>query len=143
MFTQIWEYLPWIAILSLSTGYWLQVLKIRKHKEVRDISLPGNILLALGFLIMSIKAIEQKSLIFFVKQIMTFIPVAMIIKYIFKYKNEHWQEEDPKYCNGCKEILEHNWKFCPYCQLERPSSNSNKDLASSVSISSTEETPNE
>lgn len=121
MWLTIWEYLPWIAVFSLSLGYWLQVFKIYKHKEVRDISLIGQFLLALGFMIMSIKALEQKNLIFGVKQIMTFIPVALTIRLIFKHKDAHWKEDDPKYCNSCNELLENDWKFCPYCQEERPS----------------------
>lgn len=119
MFATIWEYLPWIAVFSLSMGYWMQVVKIWKHKEVRDISLMGNCLLALGFFIMFIKAVEQGNLIFGVKQIMTFIPVAIIIRLVHKNKDAHWKDEDPTYCDSCQESLEDDWNFCPYCQHER------------------------
>ena len=65
--------LSWIAIFILSISYWFQIWKIHVHKEVRDISLTYNILLAIGFAILAFTAYEERSQIFFdemqVKQI--------------------------------------------------------------------------
>lgn len=84
--------LSWIAVIILSIGFWLQVWKIHTHKEVRDISLAYNILLAVGFIILGVTAYFEKSAIFLAKQISTTIPVLVIIGQILYHKNDSWQD---------------------------------------------------
>ena len=62
------------------------------HKEVRDISLTYNILLAFGFGILGITAYEEGSLIFLVKQIVTTIPVIIIVIQVIYHKNDRWED---------------------------------------------------
>ncbi|MBF5058835.1 zinc ribbon domain-containing protein [Candidatus Neptunochlamydia vexilliferae] len=111
--------LSWIAIVVLSVSYWFQIWKIHVHKEVRDISLTYNILLALGFGTLTFTAIEEGSLIFLVKQIMTTIPVIIIIIQVIYHKNDKWHDPALARCSKCKEELERRWSFCPSCGEKR------------------------
>jgi len=103
--------LSWAAIIILSVGYWFQIWKIHVHKEVRDLSLAYNILLAIGFGILAITALQEGSFIFLVKQIMTTIPVVIIFQILY-HKNDHWKDAKLKKCEKCSENLEGYWKFC-------------------------------
>ncbi|MCP5503892.1 MAG: zinc ribbon domain-containing protein [Chlamydiales bacterium] len=107
--------LSWIAIFILSVSYWFQIWKIHVHKEVRDISLTYNILLAIGFGILAFTAYEERSLIFFVKQISTTIPVIIIIFQVIYHRNDNWHDVALKKCEGCSKQIERRWKFCVYC----------------------------
>lgn len=107
--------LSWVAIMVLSLGYWFQIWKIHVHKEVRDISLAYNVLLAVGFGILTFTALEEGSLIFLVKQIMTTIPVIVIILQVLYHKNDRWHDTRLKKCEHCSRILERYWKFCGHC----------------------------
>jgi uncharacterized protein with PQ loop repeat len=78
--------LSWIAIIILSSSYWFQIVKIMKVKEVRDISLTYHILLAIGFSILIYTAHIEDSFIFLMKQILTTIPVVIIIGQILHYR---------------------------------------------------------
>lgn len=109
------EIIPWVAVITLSLGYWSQVQKIHVHKEVRDLSLLSYSLLAIGFFIMSIRAWADGSDIFLAKQIMTFIPVSIIIYQIRKHKNDTWHDKNDPHCLSCKKELEPLWRHCPYC----------------------------
>jgi len=118
LISSILDAIPWLALILLSLGYWFQVYKIYKHKEVRDISLIGYILLALGFAIMSIKALDEGSTIFFVKQIMTLIPSFVIIHLVCKYRDQEWHDELDAFCEKCQNELEPRWTFCPDCGVK-------------------------
>lgn len=107
--------LSWIAIFILSISYWFQIWKIHIHKEVRDISLTYNILLALGFGILAFTAVAEESLIFFIKQVMTTIPVVIIVFQVLYHKNDRWRDAGSKQCQSCSKQTEKHWKFCPYC----------------------------
>ncbi|GAB4191614.1 MAG: hypothetical protein Tsb0015_13560 [Simkaniaceae bacterium] len=109
----------WIAIVFLSISYWFQIWKIHVHREVRDISLTYNILLAVGFGILTFTAYEEHSVIFFVKQVATTIPVLIIIFQVIYHRKDRWYDPDMAFCPGCKEVLEKRWKFCPFCGTER------------------------
>lgn len=113
------EILSWIAIVMLSVSYWFQIWKIHVHKEVRDLSLSYNILLAIGFGILTITAIKAHSVIFMVKQIATTIPVIIIICQIIYHRNDRWHDEEDPSCSVCQEELEPQCKFCPFCGAER------------------------
>ena len=115
--------LSWIAVIILSVGYWFQIWKIHIHKEVRDISLTYNILLAVGFGILAFTALQERSLIFLTKQIMTTIPVIVIIFQVLYHKNDHWHEAGLKQCANCSKNLEKYWKFCAYCGHEKSKKN--------------------
>ncbi len=111
--------LSWIAIVILSISYWFQIWKIHVHKEVRDISLTYNVLLALGFGILGITAWKEQSIIFLVKQIMTTLPVLVIIFQVIVHKKDKWHDEGAKDCKQCQKELEMSWEYCPYCGQEK------------------------
>lgn len=111
----IWDYIPWIAVCILSLGYWSQVWKIHIHKEVRDISMMSYIFLSVGFSIMAIKAHQEDSTIFLIKQIATLIPALIICFQIYIHKEDHWHDDDDEMCTNCGQELEPHWKFCAYC----------------------------
>lgn len=58
------QIISWIAVLILSISYWFQIWKIHVHREVRDISLIYNILLAVGFGILAFTAYQERSVFF-------------------------------------------------------------------------------
>ena len=105
----------WFAIVLLSVSYWFQIWKIHIHKEVRDLSLSYNILLAVGFAILGVTAYAERSMIFLVKQIMTTIPVIIIIGQIIYHQGDKWHDDADDHCKGCSQELEMYWTFCPYC----------------------------
>lgn len=107
--------ISWIAICILSVSYWFQIWKIHIHKEVRDLSLSYNVLLAIGFGILAVTAYAERSVIFFVKQVMTTIPVIIIIGQIIYHKNDRWHDHDDPHCQNCHEEQEVYWSFCPFC----------------------------
>ncbi len=107
--------LSWIAIIILGSSYWFQIYKIHKHKEVRDLSIIYHVLLALGFGILIITALHENSNIFLIKQIVTFIPVLIIIGQIIIHREDKWHDDSYKNCMTCKKELEPIWKHCPDC----------------------------
>lgn len=107
--------LSWIAVFLLCISYWFQIWKIHVHKEVRDISLSYNILLGVGFGILMITAFQERSLIFFVKQVATTIPVVIIIFQVIYHRKDRWHDKNDPNCKYCNEELEPNWKHCPFC----------------------------
>ncbi len=109
------DIISWIAILILSVGYWFQIYRIHVHKEVRDISLLYNILLAIGFGILGFTAYFERSIIFLSKQILTTIPVLVIIGQVLYHKGDRWHERDDDHCPSCNEELEKYWTYCPFC----------------------------
>ncbi len=105
----------YIAILILAVSYWIQIWKIHIHKEVRDISLWYHILLAMGFGMLILTAYVEDSRIFLIKQILTCLPVVVIIGQILYHRRDHWHAEEDPACNGCGSELELDWAHCPYC----------------------------
>lgn len=112
--------LSWIAIVLLSVSYWFQIWKIHVHKEVRDISLTYNVLLAIGFGTLTFTAVREHSLLFLVKQIMTTVPVIIIIGQVIYHKNDRWHDPSLARCSKCKEELETKWNFCAICGEKKP-----------------------
>lgn len=107
--------ISWLAILILSISYWFQIWKIHIHKEVRDLSLSYNVLLAIGFAILGVTAYAERSTIFLVKQIMTTLPVIVIIGQIIYHQGDSWHDDDDPHCKGCDKEQEVLWAFCPFC----------------------------
>ena len=107
--------LSWIAVVVLAFSYWLQIWKIHVHKEVRDLSIPYHVLLAIGFGLLTYQAYLEGSIIFIVKQIFTTIPVLIIIGQIFYHKKDRWHDYKDPVCDSCLEELEIEWKYCPFC----------------------------
>jgi len=107
--------LSWIAILFLASSYWFQIWKIHVHKEVRDLSLMYHVFLGLGFGILIITAVVEESLIFFVKQVATFVPVVIIIAQILYHKEDRWHDDKGPYCPECDNELEPGWLYCTRC----------------------------
>lgn len=111
----LFDYIPWIAVVILSLGYWSQVYKIHIHKEVRDLSLLSYVFLSTGFAIMALKAYSENSTIFLVKQVATFIPAVIVCFQIVAHKDDHWHDDDDEICSNCNAELEPHWKYCAYC----------------------------
>lgn len=105
----------WIAIMLLSVSYWFQIWRIHVHKEVRDLSLTYHILLAIGFAMLAVTATIEGSVIFLTKQILTTIPVLIIIGQILYHKEDRWHDDADPDCSSCARELEPQWKHCPYC----------------------------
>lgn len=114
--------ISYTAILILAFSYWLQIWKIHIHREVRDISLWYHVLLAVGFGVLIFTAYSEDSTIFLTKQIVTFVPVLIIIAQILYHgyvHHDHWHDEDDPNCAYCSEELEVDWGFCPYCGTDK------------------------
>lgn len=110
-----WLVFPWLAVVFISAGFWLQALKIHIHKEVRDLSISYHICLVIGYFILFLTAIHEESTIFMVKQISAFIPVVVILSQILKYRQSRWHDEGNPHCTNCKSELEISWAHCPVC----------------------------
>ena len=109
------DILSWVAIIALALSYWCQIYKIHVHKEVRDLSLAYYVLLAFGVSILVFAAVKAATLIFFVKQVATLIPICIIIGQIVYHRRSKWHDDEDPICKGCFEELEPGWKCCPYC----------------------------
>lgn len=110
--------LSWVAILLLSLSYWFQIWKIHAHKEVRDISLPYHVFLAIGFAILIYTAHIEDSFVFLMKQILTTIPVLIIIAQIIYHRKDRWHDDESTHSCECGYELEIEWAFCPSCGQE-------------------------
>jgi uncharacterized protein with PQ loop repeat len=117
------QILSWAAIVLLSVSYWFQIWKIHVHKEVRDLSMAYHVLLATGFGMLTYTAYVEDSKIFIVKQVMTTIPVIIIICQIIIHKEDHWHDDDDPFCENCKKELEMFWDHCAYCGTKTPLKN--------------------
>ena len=115
MTTFAFEVLPWLALVVLSLGYWSQVWKTHVHKEVRDLSIASYIFLAIGFTIMGARALYDGSVLFFTKQLVTLIPVGILIFQIRYHRDDRWHDDADEMCLTCDEELEPQWSYCPYC----------------------------
>lgn len=113
--------LSWSAVALLSISYWFQIWKIHVHKEVRDLSMTYHVLLATGFGILTYTAFVENSYIFFIKQIMTTVPVIIIIAQIIIHREDRWHDDEDPMCKACEKELEIGWKFCAFCGEERQS----------------------
>jgi len=106
--------ISWVAIFILALSYWFQIYKIHVHKEVRDLSIIYHVLLAIGFSLLTYQAYLEDSKIFITKQILTTIPVIIIIFQIWYHRKDKWHDDQDKFCKCGKEI-ELDWIRCPYC----------------------------
>jgi len=79
-----------------------------------------HVLLALGFGILTYTAYVENSKIFIVKQVMTTIPVLIIIGQIIIHKEDHWHDDADPFCEHCKKELEPFWEHCAYCGTKTP-----------------------
>ena len=110
--------LSWAAVVILMAGYWLQIWKIHIHREVRDISMPYYVMLALGFGILMITAYLEDSTIFLVKQVGTFVPCAVIIFQVWHHRKDRWHDPRLPHCSNCDQELDERWHHCPFCGQE-------------------------
>lgn len=115
MIDNVMQVLAWSAVAFLAMGYWAQVWKIHQHREVRDLSIVSYSLLAVGFAILTYTAWEQKSVVFIIKQILTFIPCGIIVFQIIRHKEDEWHDARDTVCSWCGNELEPHWRHCPDC----------------------------
>ncbi|MCK4934335.1 MAG: hypothetical protein KAR79_01995 [Simkaniaceae bacterium] len=111
--------LSWVAISILSISYWFQIWQIHVHREVRDISLTYNVLLAIGFATLGITAYFEGSTIFIVKQIVTTVPVIVIIGQVIYHRSDSWHDPKLPLCSKCSKEIERRWHHCPECGQQR------------------------
>ena len=111
------EFVSWFAIIILSVSYWFQIYKIHKRQEVMDLSIMYHVFLACGFGVLTWTAWVEKSVIFMAKQILTTIPVLIIIGQIFYFRKKR-QDKMRLPCTNCDYIPEEEWNFCALCGLE-------------------------
>lgn len=114
------EIMAWIAMFLLASSYWLQIVKIHKHKEVRDLSVWTYIFLLCGYSILAVKATSDfmsgsNSWFWIVRQVATMLPVSIVLWQIFRHKQARWHDDDDPFCKNCKKELEPDWKYCPFC----------------------------
>ena len=57
----------------------------------------------------------QKAKCFLFKQVMTLIPVTIIIYQIVIHQGDTWHDEDALHCGACDNELEVRWSYCPAC----------------------------
>lgn len=81
-----------IAIGLSSAGYIKQILHIRKHKEVRDLSLSGFVSFFSAYFILFLKAVQEESWIFGIKQLIGTILVGIIVVQIKKHQKDNWED---------------------------------------------------
>lgn len=108
------DILPWLAIIILNAGYWVQIYKIHKHKEVRDLSITSFLLFDLAYMILAYESYLINSNVFLVKNILTGISTFIIISLIYIHQDDEWHDDDDKICS-CGNELESHWKFCADC----------------------------
>ena len=117
--------LSWIAIVLLSISYWFQIFKIYRRKEANDLSILYHVCLAVGFGMLTYTAYIEDSTIFLAKQIMTTIPVLILIGQIFYfdryYKHQNRIMTESQSCENCNTNLNLDWNFCSLCGIQTES----------------------
>jgi uncharacterized protein with PQ loop repeat len=109
------EFFSWTAIFIVSIAYWLQVIKIHKHKEVRDLSLYSYSVLTLGYFMLLIESVCHFNLIIFAKSLAVFVPCLLIVFLIQHNKHCEWVDEDNFKCINCGKVLQPYHLFCSSC----------------------------
>lgn len=112
--------LGYFAIAILAISHWLQVWKIHKHKEVRDISVWTYVFLLCGYFILATKAYLDYSqgngdILWFFRQMATIAPVSIVIFQIRFHRKDRWHDDLDPYCAGCGQEMELDWEHCPWC----------------------------
>lgn len=123
----ILQVIPWIAIVILAISHWLQVIKIHKHREVRDISQWTYIFLLIGYIVLFTKAMVDwmagtGDIVWAARQMATIVPVSIVLCQIKWHRNDHWHDDNDINCGSCRNELESDWCHCPYCGSARPCS---------------------
>lgn len=116
----IFQVIVWGAIGILAVSHWLQVYKIHKHREVRDISQWTYIFLLAGYICLFTKAILDwqagtGDFLWAAKQMATILPVFIVLMQIRWHRNDHWHDDCDVNCSSCRNELETGWCWCPYC----------------------------
>ena len=112
--------MAWIAIAILAVSHWLQVIKIHKHKEVRDLSIWTYICLLLGYFALATKAMIDVvsgtgDIVWFFRQIGTIVPVSIVVWQIIYHRKDRYHDDDYPHCKNCNAELEPQWTYCPEC----------------------------
>mgnify|MGYP003970075747 FL=1 len=119
------QIMPWVAIGVLAVSHWLQVYKIHKHREVRDISQWTYIFLLIGYIALFTKATIDwyagtGDIVWAARQMATIIPVSIVLMQIKWHQNDHWHDESDTNCSSCRNEVEEGWCWCPYCGTKNP-----------------------
>lgn len=111
----LFEIFSWVAIITFAVAYWLQVLKIYKHKEVRDLSLVSYSVLSAAYFLFSIEALYDWNPVLLGKAIVALIPCLVIIMLIIHNKHCEWVDDDSIKCSHCGKALQPYHLFCSSC----------------------------
>lgn len=131
------QIMPWVAIGILAVSHWLQVYKIHKHREVRDISQWTYIFLLTGYIALFTKAVIDwqagtGDIVWAARQMATIFPVSIVLMQIKWHQNDHWHDESDTNCASCRNELEEGWCWCPYCGKANPACNHKEEDENNV-----------
>ena len=110
-------FLASLAVTMLCLGYLAQIIKIHRHREVRDLSLPAFLGFGIAYVILGYEGYLIDSHIFLIKNIIAFFLVLTIVGQIWHHQDDEWHDEADVYCN-CGNELEDIWKYCPDCGIK-------------------------
>jgi len=111
----IFEIFAWTAVAVISVSYWLQLFKIHRHKEVRDLSLISYSVLFIGYSFLFIEGLISFSILGIAKSVAVLIPCALTIFMIQHNKHCEWVDEDGFKCQHCGKSLQPHHLYCSSC----------------------------
>jgi uncharacterized protein with PQ loop repeat len=85
--------LTYFAAVLLCLGYWMQVYKIHKHKEVRDLNIWSYVVFAVAYVILGFEAYSIDSTVFLVKNALVLVPTCILIWQIRVHKDDKWVDD--------------------------------------------------
>jgi len=88
------ELCAWSAVVAIPAGYFIQIYKIHKHKEVRDLSQAAFMFYLYSYISLGMKAYLDGSEIFIAKNIFVAIPTIIILYQIKVHKNDTWKHDE-------------------------------------------------
>ena len=111
----VFEFFSWTAVFILAVAYWLQVIKIHKHKEVRDLSLISYSILSVGYFILLVESSYHFDADALAKAIAVLIPCLVILVLINHNKHCEWVDKEAMKCFHCGKLLQPYHMFCSAC----------------------------
>lgn len=111
----LFECFSWSAVFILAVAYWLQVVKIHKHKEVRDLSLISYSILSVGYFFLLLESIYHFEPLSFAKSMSVLLPCLLILLLINHNKHCEWVDDDSFKCRHCGKSVQPFNMFCSSC----------------------------
>ena len=114
----VFDLFSWTAVLILAIAYWLQVIKIHRHKEVRDLSLISYSILSVGYALLLVESIYHYEPDALAKCIVVLVPCIIIVALINHNKHCIWVDEEKFKCFHCGKVLQPYHLFCSSCGIK-------------------------